>query len=319
MFASSACILLAGCSPAQSMSSASTPAPQPVETAPSDAPPVVRLTASQRDALKIEPVGSYAFSLEKQGVGNIDFDEDLPLVQAESALLAAAASYELSGKVLARARDLYAGNGGIPQKELEQAISDHQSAEAALKAARDAARALGRTDAEIDRVVTARKIEAANPSIKWLVANVAESDAPFVRVSQPVTVTVAAHPGRVFTGKVAKVYAIVDPVTHRSKVRCQIADPGNELRAGMLARFRIRVQEPVEATAVPTNTVVREGDGTMTAWVTSDRQRFEQKIVQPGLRQDDRIQVLAGLERGELVVTDGGVFLSNLLDAPPTD
>ena len=42
----------------------------------------------------------------------------------------------------------------------------------------------------------------------------------------------------------------------------------------MLANFVIRVQDPVEATAIPANGVVREADGTMTAWVTTDRRRF---------------------------------------------
>jgi cobalt-zinc-cadmium efflux system membrane fusion protein len=87
----------------------------------------------------------------------------------------------------------------------------------------------------------------------------------------------------------------------------------------MLADFAIRVQDPVEATAIPTDAVVREGDGTMTAWVTTDRHRFRQKVIAPGRRQDGRVQILAGLERGERVVTEGAVFLSNLLQAPPTD
>jgi cobalt-zinc-cadmium efflux system membrane fusion protein len=75
----------------------------------------------------------------------------------------------------------------------------------------------------------------------------------------------------------------------------------------------------VESTALPANGVVREADGTMTAWVTSDRHRFSQRVVKTGLRQEGRVQILDGLLRGELAVTDGGIFLSNMLQAPPTD
>jgi len=75
----------------------------------------------------------------------------------------------------------------------------------------------------------------------------------------------------------------------------------------------------VEATAIPANGVVREGDGTMTAWVTTDRRHFSQRIIKTGLRTYDRVQVLEGLQRGELVVSDGAVFLSNMLQAPPSD
>jgi cobalt-zinc-cadmium efflux system membrane fusion protein len=87
----------------------------------------------------------------------------------------------------------------------------------------------------------------------------------------------------------------------------------------MLANFVIQVRNPVETTAIPANGVVREADGTMTAWVTTDRHHFAQRIVKIGLRKDDRVQVLDGLQRGELVLADGAVFLSNMLQAPPTD
>jgi len=63
--------------------------------------------------------------------------------------------------------------------------------------------------------------------------------------------------------------------------------------------------------------VVRESDGSMTVWVTSDRQRFVQRTVQVGLQRDGFAQILDGLRPGELAVTDGAIFLSNLLNAPP--
>jgi membrane fusion protein, heavy metal efflux system len=182
------CLFESGCDRAQSPSAEAVEIRTADASPPSDQPSVVavvQLSSLQLDAVRIEPVGSYSFAMEKEGVGNIDFEEDLGLVQAESALLTAAASYELSDKVLSRAMGLFASNGGIPQKELEQAVSEHQSAEAALTAARNAVRALGRTDPEIDRVVAARKIEGASPSTKWMVANVPESDAPNIVWGSP--------------------------------------------------------------------------------------------------------------------------------------
>ena len=79
------------------------------------------------------------------------------------------------------------------------------------------------------------------------------------------------------------------------------------------------VHNPVESIALPANGVVRESDGTMTAWVTTDRHHFVQRIIKTGLREDDQVQILAGLQRGELAVTDGAVFLDNMLEAPPSD
>jgi cobalt-zinc-cadmium efflux system membrane fusion protein len=322
--------------------------------------------------------------VEKDAVGNIDFDEDLSvqvfpayqgtilktfgelgarvqkdqplytikspdLIQAESNLIGAAATFELTNKELLRVQGL----GGIAEREKEQATSDQQTAEGALKAARDAVLVFGKTNAEIDQMIASRRIDpalvvhspiagkitykvaqpgflvqpgntpapysVADVAIKWMLANVSETDVPLFHLGQPVQVKVMAYPDHSFKGKVSKIYETVDPNTHRVTIRSEIADPHDELRPGMLANFVIRVRNPVEATAIPANGVVREADGTMTAWVTTDRRRFEQRIIKIGLRNDDRVQVLDGLRRGELVVADGAVFLSNMLSAPPSD
>jgi cobalt-zinc-cadmium efflux system membrane fusion protein len=365
--------------------------PQRVKSSPSNSSqvdPAVDLSPSQLSSIKIEPVDTYQFPVEKETVGTISFADDLSvqifppyqgtiikafvelgmavqkeqplytirspdLIQAESTLIGAAATYELTTKELARAKDLYITNVGVPQKELEQAISDQQTADGALKAARDAVRVFGKTEAEIDQMIASRKIDpalvvrspisgqvtsfaappgllvqpgngtapytVANVRIKWMLANVIESDIPLFHLGQSVQVKVMAYPNRVFQGRVSKIYAMVDPNTHRVTIRSEIADPKDELRPGMLANFIIRVDGPVEAIAIPANGVVREPDGTMVAWVTTDRHHFSQRVVKTGLRQDDRVQILDGVQRGELVVSDGAVFVSNMLEAPPSD
>jgi membrane fusion protein, heavy metal efflux system len=349
--------------------------------------PVLYLSSSQLNAIKIERVGSYLFPVEEETIGSIDFDGNLSvqvfplyqgtilnafvelgaqvqkeqplytikspdLIQAESNLIGAAATFELTDKELERAKSLN-GSNGVSQREFEQATSDQQTAEGALKAARDAVRVFGKTDAEIDQMIASRKIDPAlvvrspisgkvtaknaqpgflvqpgndsapytvsDVSLKWMLADVVESDISRLHLGQPVQVEVMAYPGREFKGKISKIYSAVDPNTHRVTTRSEIADPKDELRPGMLANFVIRVHDPVEATAMPANGVVREADGTMTAWVTSDRRHFVQKVVKTGLRTDGRVQILAGLQPGELAVTDGAVFLSNMLRAPPTD
>jgi len=369
-------------------SAPATTAPQtPSISGPSSSEPALDLSSSQLNAIKIEPVSTYSFPVEEDAVGSIDFDGDVSvqvfplyqgtvlqtlvalgaqvqkeqplytikgpdLIQAESNLIGAAATFELTSKELARARSL-SGANGVSQRELEQATSDQQTAEGALKAARDAVRVFGKPDAEIDQMIATRKIDPAlvvrspisgkvtaknaqpgllvqpgndpapytvsDISLKWMLADVVESDIPLLHLGQPVQVEVMAYPGRVFTGKVSKIYAAVDPNTHRVTTRSEIADPRDELRPGMLANFVIRVHDPVEATAIPANGVVREADGTTTAWVTSDRRHFVQRIVKTGLRRDGRVQILTGLQPGQLAVSDGAVFLSNMLEAPPTD
>ena len=51
----------------------------------------------------------------------------------------------------------------------------------------------------------------------------------------------------------------------------------------------------------------------MTMWVTADRRRFTRRIVRIGLQRDGYRQILKGLQPGELVATEGALFLSNAL------
>jgi cobalt-zinc-cadmium efflux system membrane fusion protein len=354
------------------------PPQQPASKPSNTGAPAVDLTASQLNAIKLEPVSVYEFPVEKETVGNISFADELSvqvypayqgtilqafvelgaqvekdqplytikspdLIQAESTLIGAAATFDLTKKELDRVKGL----PGVAQREVEQATSDEQTADGALKAARDAVRVFGKTDAEIDQMIASRKTDPAlvvhspmagqitsfnapagllvqpgnppppytvsNLKVKWMLADVPESDLALVHLGQPEQVKVLAYPNRVFKAKISKIYPMVDPNTHRSTIRSEIDDPKNELRPGMLANFVIRVEGPTAGLSVPANGVVREPDGTMTAWETADRQHFEQRVVKIGLRRDDRVQILSGLKRGELVVTDGAVFLSNML------
>jgi cobalt-zinc-cadmium efflux system membrane fusion protein len=350
----------------------------------STADPTVDLSPSQLNSIKIESVGSYQFPVEKEAVGTISFADDLSvdvypayqgtiikalvelgakvqkdqplytikspdLIQAESNLIGAAATFDLTNKELARVEGL----PGVSQREREQAISDQQTADGALKAARDAVLVFGKTQTEVDQMIASRKIDpalvvrspivgkvtafnapagllvqpgnppapysVANVLVKWMLANVPESESGFFQLGQPVAVKVMAFPDRTFKGRVSKIYETVDPNTHRVTIRSEITDPRDELRPGMLANFVIRVRGPVEATAIPANGVIREPDGTMAAWVTTDRRRFTERIIRTGLRTDGQVQILDGLQRGELVVSQGAVFLSNMLEAPPSD
>jgi cobalt-zinc-cadmium efflux system membrane fusion protein len=153
----------------------------------------------------------------------------------------------------------------------------------------------------------------ADISTMWMLANVAENDSPALQVGQEVKVKVNAFPDRTFDGRISTIGSMVDPTTRRVLVRSEVQNPRDELRAGMFATFVIRTAAPVRSVAVPLDGVVREGDGTMTAWVTADRRRFTKRTVKVGLQQAGYRQILEGVQVGELVATEGALFLSNAL------
>jgi membrane fusion protein, heavy metal efflux system len=341
----------------------------------------VELSEAQLKYVKVELAGEREFPIEKTAVGSIDFNEELltqlftqypgringlfakvgdevkkdqilftidspDLLQASSTLISTAGVLQLTTKNLARLKSLF-DTRAISQKDLEQAISDQQTAEAALRAARDAVRIFGKTDAQMDRMVTERRVDptlvvgspiagritarnaapglfvqpgnppapftVADISTMWMLANVTEGDSPAFKVGQEVSVHVLAFPDRVFEGHITTIASAVDPNTRRLLVRSEIADPDHELRAGLFANYVIRTGRPMRSVAIPLDGVVREGDGTMTAWVTADRRSFTRRSVRVGLVRDGYNQILEGLQAGELVATEGAIFLSNAL------
>jgi cobalt-zinc-cadmium efflux system membrane fusion protein len=347
----------------------------------SDPPQYVDLSEKQAATLKVAPVESRDFEVVKTAVGTIDFNENLlvqvfsqypgkiikaffnvgddvkqgdilftidspDLLQAESTLLATAGVLELQQKTLARIGGLLK-SGGMAQRDFDQATSDEQTAEGNSKAAKNAVRIFGKTDAEIDQILNNRKVDStlvvqspisgrvvtrnaapgfltqpgaspppfqiADVSTMWMIANVIESDAPAYKVGQPVEARVTAFPDKVFTGRVTNLGSSIDPNSHRQLVRSEIDDPEHLLRSGMFASFKIHVGAPVRSLAVPVAGVVREGDGTMSVWVTKDRRRYTKRTVTVGLQQDGWDQIVDGLQPGDTVVTEGAVFLSNKL------
>jgi membrane fusion protein, heavy metal efflux system len=235
------------------------------------------------------------------------------------------------------------------QRDVEQArvaatnaAADLRSADAALAAARDKLRVLGRSQEQITAIEAGRQVNAVVPvaapiggtvvqrrvgpgqwlapggsdpvytiadlSTMWLVAAVRERDAPLMRLDQPVEVTVGALPGQTFEARITSVGAGLDPATRRLTVRAEVQDPEHLLKPEMFATFRIAIGEPHRAVAVPTSAVIHRG-AEASVWVALDGHRFTLRRIAAGIRTDDVLEVTEGLNAGEQVVTGGALFI----------
>jgi membrane fusion protein, heavy metal efflux system len=235
------------------------------------------------------------------------------------------------------------------QRDVEQArvasanaAADLRSSEAALAAARDKLRVLGRTFEQVRMIEVTRQVDAVVPvvapiggtvvqrrvgpgqwlsqggsepiftiadlSTMWLVAAVREMDAPMIRLDQPVDVTVGALPGRHFEARVTSMGAGLDPATRRLTVRAEVQDPEHLLKPEMFATFRIALGQPQRSVAVPANAVIHRGPEA-SVWVALDGNRFILRRITPGIRSGDMLEVTEGLNDGERVVTGGALFI----------
>jgi cobalt-zinc-cadmium efflux system membrane fusion protein len=342
----------------------------------------VKLTDSQLHSIEVARVSERRFLQQREAVGNIDFNENASVqvfspyqgriirayvdlgdevkkdqllftiessdfLAAESSLISADATLAQTNSALARAKKLYADKA-IDQNDYETAVANQQSAEGALKAARDALAIFGRTPAQIDHIVATREVDralmvkspitgritarsaapgllvqpgnapapysVADESTMWMIADIPETDTIEIKVGAPVSASILALPGRVFAGKVTAVGAAIDPNSRRLSVRSEIKNPTRELRSGMFATFLIQTGEPVQSAGVPLDGVVREGDGTLSMWVVgSDPHVFTHRSVKIGLQQDGYDQILEGVNPGESIAVNGAIFLSNIL------
>jgi len=279
--------------------------------------------------------------------GQALFSVDSPdLAQAEATLVSAAAARVQTSAALERAKGMAQVQANAP-RDLEQAVSDQQTAEGNYQAARRALHIFGKSDADIDRIAASRRVDgelriaspidgqvstrsmAAGDLVQpgnspapftisdddslWLVANVSEDEATQVRLGDVITATLPAWPQQPLKATVDYLGNSSDASTHRVTLHAVLHAPPKGLRAQMLATYRIDTAPPARHEAVPVDGVVREGTGAMVVFTTVDGLRFTRHPVQLGPLQDGYYPVLSGLPAGQRIAAEGALFLSNAL------
>ncbi len=146
-------------------------------------------------------------------------------------------------------------------------------------------------------------------STVWLVAYVRKSEAPNVRVGQPLRFTILAYPNQVFTANISYVATALDPGTRRLLVRAAIDNSQGLLRPEMFASVTIMTREGDISPAVPRAAIIYDGSAAH-VWVAHDDQTVEQRAIKTGLSSGNDVEVVDGLKVGEKVVTKGSLFLN---------
>jgi cobalt-zinc-cadmium efflux system membrane fusion protein len=233
-------------------------------------------------------------------------------------------------------------NDAIAHRELEQAQTDAATAQADRDAALQQLRALGVSEATlsdirkntpvtmptgairaplagtvVERLITPGQLvqagatpcfTVADLSVVWVMAEVFESDLPFVALGDPAEVTAGASNGPL-RGKVTYISALVDPATRAIAVRVATPNAGDLLKKDMYVRVAIQSRRLLTGLLVPVSAILRDDENLPFVYIENADGSFSRRSVTVRYRVGDREQITAGLSAGERVVVEGALFM----------
>jgi membrane fusion protein (multidrug efflux system) len=123
-----------------------------------------------------------------------------------------------------------------------------------------------------------------------------------LREGLTVRATAPAYPGRAFAGKVASIDSRVDMSTRSVIVRALLANEDGALKPGMFLNVSLANDER-DALVIPEEALTPEAEKQY-VYVVADG-RASRREVRIGGRRPGSVEVLAGVEPGELVIVEG--------------
>jgi len=135
-----------------------------------------------------------------------------------------------------------------------------------------------------------------------VVAAVADRDVPFLDRGDPATVWFDALGDRTFPGKVSRIAAELNPEARTLRAEIDLANPDGRIRAGQYGTVTIVLDEGPTLT-IPESANVIVGPGAGTCYRVVDGRAVQTRF-RSGMRGNGRLEVLKGLEEGDVVITD---------------
>ena len=263
------------------------------------------------------------------------------LAEAQTRYVSAQAMLDAHDRELQRTQKLVE-IGAASRQELEKIHAEHAAQTAAVQSARSQLELLGvsasalenmaaghnvgattNVPAPIDGVVTERGANVGlnvDPATKlftvvdlstvWVVASLYEKDFPRVRVGSEAAITTSARPDLTLRGRVSYIDPQVNADTRTAKVRIEVPNPGGELRLGLYADVVMAGAGGTSAPRLPRKAVQNVGDRTV-VYLANPKEpgRFIEREVRLGQTSGDEVEVVAGVQPGDRVVTEGSFFV----------
>ena len=136
--------------------------------------------------------------------------------------------------------------------------------------------------------------------------NIAEVHLPSVAIGQNIRATSIAYPDEIFEGKIVSIGSRVDPATRAIQIRANINNQDFKLRPGMLLQINLQ-KKMLTTLTLPEASLVPVEDKHFVFVVNGET--VTRKQVTIGLRKPGKVQIVSGLNEGELVVIEGALKL----------
>ena len=254
-------------------------------------------------------------------------DAEATLAAVKAALAQAAAAESRATRELERAEKLKQV-GLLTQQGLDDARSAQEAAAAALAVAK-AQLTLAETNltkttirAPFDGVVAFRGVNVGDRvenmggdamfrvvdnRVLQLTVNVPSTQSARIKVGQPLTFTVDAIRGRVFSGKIMYINPAVDATSRTVRVIAEVPNESDELRGGMFAEGQIVTGVRSGVLQVPRAALLTWDVERHTGEVlVAIGDQAERRTLQLGDATSELVEVVKGLTVGEKVITRGG-------------
>jgi len=246
----------------------------------------------------------------------VQFDDQLPLAQVQQAQ----AELSIAEANHRRNQDLVAQNF-ISRRSVDESAANLQVAQAKLALARATAARL-RIVAPFDGIAGIRNTSVGDFLKDGTdIVNIEDIDAMYVdfrlperfqtklRKGQPALVDLDALPGQRFTAVVQAIDPLVDANGRSVGVRGCIDNRRLQLRPGMFARVTAVFGEREQARVIPEEAVVPQSGRQYVIKLVDGPDRdtkVAQRVpVKVGIRRPGRVEIVEGLQAGDVVVTAG--------------
>lgn len=140
----------------------------------------------------------------------------------------------------------------------------------------------------------------------WVFAEIPGSEEFDIRIGTPVIIDIAVSGRMPIESKVSFIYPALTEGTRTIRVRMVIENPGDQLRPGAYGTAEFKVS-PREVLTVSRDAVVEQGNKQHVFVITAPG-TFVPRNIALGVQLSDRVEVVKGLSKGELIVASG-VFL----------